>query len=155
MHHFVQLSLSNGDLPSETGALPSASQSLLDLTMDLPHLGNPFPSQTVLTSCCLFSFSSTTLSASVSSKSMTGINSNQWEVAPQSIVCWAPPCLSNPLSHPQTESQPDLSFCNLFQNNKKSHSLKLLLKLFLFLLKNRRPLPLWTETNPQKRNIPP
>ncbi len=85
MNHFVQLSPSNGDLPTETGALPSAPQSLLDLTMDLPHLGNPFPSPSVVKPCRLSYFSSSTFSASVTSKSMTSSNYNQ------SILWWAPP----------------------------------------------------------------
>ncbi len=116
MHHFVQSTPSNGDLPAETGALPSAPQSLLDLTMDLPHLGNPFLSPTVVKSCRLSPFSSTTLSASV----MTGINCQEWEgVPPSPFFGGLPPCLFNSLAYPQTVSQLDLSFFTLFQNYKK------------------------------------
>ena len=152
MHHFVQSTPSNGDFPAETGALPSAPQSLLDLTMDLPHLGNPFPSPTVVKSCRLSSFSSTTPSASV----MTESNCQDWEGAPpvHSLVGSPPACLTFWPNHRQSLSLIYL-FVLFFKIIKTSPSLKLLLKVFPFLWKTRRPLPLWTETNPHKRNIPP
>ena len=157
MHHFVQSTPSNGGLPAETGALPSAPQSLLDLTMDLPHLGNPFTSPSVVKSCRLSPFSSLTLAASFPSKSMTSANDSQWVGASppvHSLVGFPPAGLTPCPSYKQWANLIYL-FAPCFKTLKTSPSLKLLLKLFLFLWKNRRPLTLWTKTNPHKRNIPP
>ena len=136
MHHFVQSTTSNGDLPAETGALPSAPQSQLDLTMDLPHLGNPFTSPSVVKSCRQSPLSSLTPAVSIPSKAMSGQNESQWVGAtpPRPFSGGLPPCWSDPLAHPQTVSHSDLSFCILFQNFENIPNFETSFKTFPFLL---------------------
>ena len=157
MHHFVQSTPPNANFPAETGALPSAPQSLLDLTMDLPHLGNPSTSPSVVKSCRQSPFSSLTHTALIPPKSMSGaIESQRVGASPPSPFSGGLPPAGLTL-WPTHKLWVNLIylFAPCLKTLKISPSLKVLLKLFLFLWKNRRPLTLWTQTNPHKRNIPP
>ncbi len=148
MHHFVQLSHSNGDLSTETKSLLPAPKSLLDLSKRLPDLGNTLPRAAVVGSCRQSSFSSFPLSATTISNSMAACNSNHWVGVPPVHPGGLPLCFANLLSNSQTVGDHELSFCTLFQTIKKSPNSKLLSTPFP--LKTRRPLPLWTETNAHK-----
>ena len=55
----------------------------------------------------------------------------------QSILWWASPCWFDPLTHPQTVSQSDLSFCILFQNFENIPNFETSFKTFPFLLEKQ------------------
>jgi hypothetical protein len=102
--------------------------------MDLPHLGNPFTSPSVVKSCRQSPFSSLTHTASIPSKAMSGAIESQWVGAspPSPFSGGLPPCWFDPLTHPQTVSQSDLSFCTLFQNFENIPQFETSFKTFSF-----------------------
>ncbi len=72
---------------------------------------------------------------------------------PQSILWWASPCFTNPLSSPQTVNDSELSFCTLIQNYNNIPQFENSFKTFSF--GNPAASPSLDRSEPHKRKIPP
>ncbi len=153
MHHFVQFHPQTATFQQRLGpCLRPPVPAGLDQGTARP--GKPLPSPSVVESCRLCSFSSFPVSASNTSNSMASCNSNQWVgVPPVYYPVGSPSVLLTSCPTLKLWMTMRYIFVLCFKTIKISPSSKLLLKHLL--LKTQRPLPLWTETNPHKRNIPP